>query len=63
MVSDVTTAQWLALTRDMTDEKVRVIRHKVGTKTSGPHVHIDARTDYGDKTETEGIYTPTRTFE
>jgi hypothetical protein len=35
----------------------RLIQHGPGTNTEGPHLHMDTRTDIGNRYETGGIYT------
>lgn len=62
LVPDRDAAQMLKGVRDATGAGVRIIRDKPGTCTSGPHIHIDTRTDQGDRAETACQYEPTTDF-
>ncbi len=62
MVPDAQASRWMAGYRDAGHDPVRIIRHLPGTCTGGPHIHVDSRTDKGDKREAACQYVPTSDF-
>jgi RHS repeat-associated protein len=55
-VSDANAAKTLGLARSLLGTGVRIIWHTKKTNTEGEHVHVDTRTDVGDREESRGQY-------